>query len=129
MTAVKPLLLDTHYWIWMESGATGHFSKAAMRAVEEADKAGALLLSVISIWELGMLEAKGRVRLDAPCQAWVAEALNSGSISLAPLTPEIALASSRLPGGFEGDPADCIIPATARQLGARLLTRDRNLLD
>jgi PIN domain nuclease of toxin-antitoxin system len=48
---------------------------------------------------------------------------------LAPLTPEIALASSRLPEPFHGDPADRIIVATARTMGARLATRDSKILE
>jgi PIN domain nuclease of toxin-antitoxin system len=45
-----------------------------------------------------------------------------------PLTPEIALESTRLPAPFHGDPADRIIAATARRFSARLLTKDRKLL-
>jgi PIN domain nuclease of toxin-antitoxin system len=48
---------------------------------------------------------------------------------VAPLTPEIALASSRLPQPFHGDSADRIIVATARAMGARLATRDRKILE
>ena len=38
-----------------------------------------------------------------------------------------ALASSRLPQPFHGDPADRIIVATARTMGARLVTRDSKI--
>ena len=37
--------------------------------------------------------------------------------------------STRLPGDLHGDPADRILVATARRMGARLMTRDRRLLD
>jgi len=47
---------------------------------------------------------------------------------LAPLAPEIALESSRLPGPFHSDPADRIIVATARRMGAQLITRDQGLI-
>jgi PIN domain nuclease of toxin-antitoxin system len=97
--------------------------------VEQAAARGNVLLSVISVWELGILEAKGRVRLQSPCDQWVREALATPGLSLAPLTPEIALESSRLPGLFHGDPADRIIVATARSLGARLLTRDQKMIE
>lgn len=40
----------------------------------------------------------------------------------------VALESSRLPGPFHGDPADRIMVATARRMGARLMTRDRKLI-
>jgi PIN domain nuclease of toxin-antitoxin system len=47
----------------------------------------------------------------------------------APLAPEIAVASTRLPFAMRPAPADRILVATARHLGATLLTADRTLLD
>jgi PIN domain nuclease of toxin-antitoxin system len=47
----------------------------------------------------------------------------------APLTPEIAVESSRLPGPFHNDPIDRILAATARIEGLILVTRDRAILD
>jgi PIN domain nuclease of toxin-antitoxin system len=123
------LLLDTHYWIWLQAGAREEFSHTVRKAVDEAAASGNLLLSVISVWELGLLESKGRIQLDAPCEQWVRGALATPGLSLAPLTPEIALASSRLPEPFHGDPADRIIVATARTMGARLATRDSKILE
>jgi PIN domain nuclease of toxin-antitoxin system len=124
-----PLLLDTHYWIWLQSATKEHFTPTLLKAVDEAASDSNLLISIISVWELGLLDAKGRVSLYAPCEQFVQEALAMPGLTLAPLTPEIALDSSRLPGDFHGDPADRIIIATARRMGARLLTRDRRILD
>ena len=45
------------------------------------------------------------------------------------LSPEVAIASTRLPGVLHADPADRIIAATARQLDAVLVTEDQRLLD
>jgi PIN domain nuclease of toxin-antitoxin system len=120
--------LDTHYWIWLQAGAREEFSQSVLNAINQAAANGTLLLSVISVWELGMLEEKGRVRLHAPCEQWVRVALAMPGLSVAPLTPEIALASTRLPQPFHGDPSDRIIVATARALGARLVTRDSKIL-
>lgn len=125
----RRLLLDTHCWIWMALGEKSRFTAAGVRAVEEAANGGRLLLSAISVWELAMLEAKGRIRLTRPCHEWVRQALGIPGLDLAPLTPEIAVESTRLPGEFHGDPADRIIAATARCLNARLLTRDRRLIE
>ena len=126
--ASEPLLLDTHYWIWLQFGIRDHLTAPILKAIDQAAASGSLLLSVISVWELGLLESKGRLQLYAPCEQWVRDALAIPGLSLAPLTPEIALASSRLPEPFHGDPADRIIVATARALGARLVTRDRKIL-
>jgi PIN domain nuclease of toxin-antitoxin system len=112
----------------MQAGTRRELSRSVEKAIADAAAAGDLLLSVISVWELGLLESKGRVELSTPCEQWVRDALAIPGLSVAPLTPEIALASSRLPEPFHGDPADRIIVATARALGARLVTRDSKIL-
>jgi PIN domain nuclease of toxin-antitoxin system len=126
---VQPLLLDTHYWIWLQLGFAEQVGKRIQGLIQEAADAGKLLLSVISVWELGLLEAKGRIQFNSPCEVWVKEALATPGLVLVLLTPEIAIDSTRLPHPFHGDPADRIIVATARKLGARLATRDRKMLD
>lgn len=126
--ADTPLLLDTHYWIWLQFGVRDHLTQPVLKAIDQAAASGSLRLSVMSVWEVGMLESKGRIELYAPCEEWVQKALAMPGLSLAPLTPEIAVASTRLPEPFHGDPADRIIVATARALGARLVTRDNKIL-
>ncbi|HXI38771.1 MAG TPA: type II toxin-antitoxin system VapC family toxin [Bryobacteraceae bacterium] len=74
-----------------------------------------------------MLEAKGRIELKMSCAEWVKQALAAPGLSLYPLTLEIAIESSRLPGRFHGDPADRVLMATARTSGAKLLTKDERL--
>ena len=123
----KVLLLDTHVWLWLVGGAEP-LKRPVLSAVEGAARRGRIRVSAISAWEVAMLEAKGRIRLSKDCLAWVQEALSAPGTSLVPLTPEIAVESSRLPGEFHGDPADRILVATARLLGATLLTRDERIL-
>ena len=124
-----PLLLDTHCWLWMEGGFKDRFSERGREAIQEAAEARSLFVSVISVWEVAMLESKGRISLGLPCEQWVKEALAAPGLTLAALTPEIAVHSTRLPGSFHGDPADRLIAATARWMGARLLTGDRRILE
>ena len=123
----KVLLLDTHVWLWLVGGAEP-LKRTVLSAVEGAARRGRIRVSAISVWEVAMLEAKGRIRLAKDCLAWVQEALAAPGTSLVPLTPEIAVESSRLPGDFHGDPADRILIATARLLDATLLTRDERIL-
>jgi len=127
--AHRPVLVDTHYWIWQEAGRKDLVPAGTLKEMEAAAAAGRLLLSAMSIWELGMLESKGRVRLSLPCEQWVREALATPGLTLVPLTPEIAVHSTCLPGNFHSDPADRIIAATARIMGARLATRDRKMVE
>lgn len=123
----KVLLLDTHVWLWLVGGAEP-LKRPVLSAVEGAARRGRIRVSAISVWEVAMLEARGRIRLAKDCLAWVQEALSAPGTSLVPLTPEIAVESSRLPGEFHGDPADRILVATARLLGGTLLTRDARIL-
>ena len=123
----KVLLLDTHVWIWVVGGVEP-LKRSVLSAVEGAARGGRIRVSAISVWEVAMLEAKGRIRLTKDCLAWVQEALAAPGTSLVSLTPEIAVESSRLPGTFHGDPADRILVATARLLGGTLLTRDERIL-
>ena len=55
-------------------------------------------------------------------------ALRAPGVTLLPLSPEIAVESTRLPGSPHGDPADRILVASARVAGARLATRDEGIL-
>ena len=123
------LLLDTHCWLWAQLGRLDHLSRHAVSAIRAAESTGNLRISVISVWELGMFEGRGRVALPMNIRSWVAEALTKPGISLLPLTPEIAVESSNLPGDLHGDPADRIIAATARAWNATLLTKDQRLID
>jgi PIN domain nuclease of toxin-antitoxin system len=121
--------LDTHCWLWVELGERDRFSRSGRLAFEEAEVRGLLFVSVISVWELGLLEKRGRVSLPMDIRTWVQEIFEKPGLSLAPLTAEIAIESNNLPGDLHGDPADRILAATARILGATLLTKDRRLLE
>jgi PIN domain nuclease of toxin-antitoxin system len=124
-----PLLLDTHVWIWAMTGGASELGKQAAVAVDEGATTGRVLVSAISVWEVGMLEAKGRVRFSLEAGEWVRRALAAPGVHLSPLTPEVALDSSRLPEPMHGDPADRILIATARRTGATLVTRDARILE
>ncbi|MEQ1886633.1 MAG: type II toxin-antitoxin system VapC family toxin [Bryobacteraceae bacterium] len=123
------ILLDTHCWVRLQSGNTRQLDRSTERAIQRASQRGELFVSVISVWEVGLLESKGRLRLGLPCERWIQEALKTPGLTLAPLTPEIAVASTRLPGSFHPDPADRIIVATALDLGAKLATSDEAIIE
>jgi PIN domain nuclease of toxin-antitoxin system len=128
MSKASPLLLDTHAWIWVMEGAPG-IPAAARTSIEQAATAGRLWVSAISVWEVAMLVAKGRVVFSTDVHAWVRQALAAPGLHLAPLSPEIAVASASLSGVFHGDPADRILVATARALTARFVTADRAIIE
>ena len=75
-----------------------------------------------------MLHSKGRIQCQPTVDEWVHKNLRAPGLQLSDLTPQIAIDSSRLPNLPHADPADRIIIATARQLPATLVTRDRAML-
>lgn len=122
-----PILLDTCAAIWLQDGSA--FRLEGEAALQEAQEIGTqVLVSPITAWEIGLLVSKGRLVLTLPPLTWFDQLLDLG-VDLAPLTPDILIASSQLPGTPLRDPADRIIAATARAMRYRLITRDRPLLD
>jgi PIN domain nuclease of toxin-antitoxin system len=121
------LLLDTHVLIWLMFGDNrlGSRTKAEIARVGSA---GDLLVSAITPWEIGVLVSKRRIDLHRDALVWVREALSMPGVSLISLDPEIAVASTRLPFEMHSDPADRILVATARHMGATLVTADKALL-
>lgn len=128
MPATDQLLLDTHVWLWTVEGVAGEMSPETLEAIEAASREGRILVSAISVWEVGMLEARNRISLSQPIDDWVRDALRAPGVRLLRLTPEIAVDSTRLPAEPPGDPADRILLASARVSKALFVTRDRALL-
>jgi PIN domain nuclease of toxin-antitoxin system len=120
------IVLDTHVWVWLVQNDP-KLSRRMGDAIESAAERGPIHVSAISLWEIALLAAKRRVEMHAPLSRWFAQALSLPSMSLAPVTPEVAIDGSTLPGEFHADPADRIIVATARTLGAALVTIDERI--
>ena len=118
------IVLDTHAWVWWAAEVPRRLSAKARREIADAPSIG---VSAISAWEVATLVAKGRLELDRDVLVWIRQALALPRVTLVPITPEIAVRSTRLGPTFPGDPADRILAATARELGAALVTRDAAL--
>jgi PIN domain nuclease of toxin-antitoxin system len=128
MSEMPPLLLDTHAAIWITEDQP--VASAAVEAVDAAYRAGGtVFVSAISAWEIGLLVSRKRLSLVARPERWFQRLLGIPGVRLADLSPDILIASSFLPSNPPRDPADRIILATARELGATLITRDRLLLE
>jgi len=124
---MSQLLLDTHTAIWLVEGQP--FSTEAKEAFGKATANGEnSLVSPMSAWEIGMLCARGRVRMPLSPVAWFERLLRSPGIALADLPVRVLIASSFLPGSPPRDPADRILVATAREGDHVLVTRDKELL-
>lgn len=120
------IVLDTHAWVWWV-GETGDLSRAAERAISEAEQIG---ISTISCWEVAMLVARGRLELTLEAGRWVETALAMPRVVEAQLDARTAARAGGLDRKtFPGDPADRIIYATALEHGTRLISRDTEIAD
>lgn len=120
------ILLDTHAWVWWLS-QPGQLSKAVHEGIERSLASAALCISCFSAWELALLVQRGRLELSIDLSEWIAETERIPGVIFHPVNNSIAMQSVNLPGIFHPDPADRILVATARQLGATMITGDAKI--
>lgn len=119
------IMLDTHAWVWWTIDPARLNERQLVEiAGHEDDRIG---VSAISCWEVAKLCEYGRLELPIELEDWFSAALGYPGVSLLELTPEIAVESTRLPGGFHRDPSDQIIVATARVHQCSLVTSDEKI--
>ena len=121
-------LLDTHVLIWWFSDRP-RLSPGQQQVLESASPESPLVVSEISLWEVATLHGLGRIRLAVPLQEWLERATAAPLVRRQGISPAIAAESVVLPDSFHRDPADRILVATARVLGATLLTQDRRIAE
>ena len=121
-------LLDTHVLIWWLNDH-GRLSPTQQEVIGSVRPEEPLLVSDISLWEVAMLHGMGRIRLALPLREWLDKAAAPPLVQRHGISPAIASEVAALPDSFHRDPADRILVATARVLGATLLTQDRRILD
>jgi len=120
------IVLDTHALIWWIDGSD-ELSRPAKRRIDSLLGVGGVHASSISCWEIGMLAARGRLALAIPPSEWIARCESLPFLTFVPIDNAIALASSALPGRAPRDPADRMIIATARAIGASIVTKDERI--
>ncbi|MCX7303138.1 MAG: type II toxin-antitoxin system VapC family toxin [Hyphomicrobiales bacterium] len=124
----KRLLLDTCAIIWIAMDEViKPEARAAMKAAFAADEK--IRVSPISAWELGLLSCKDRLPATRTPLALFGEVVAATGVRIEPLSPEVLIESSFLPGNLHRDPADRILVATARAHDLTLMTRDRAILE
>lgn len=131
MTSPSAVLLDTCAVIWLANGDP--MAERALETIVDAGLADGVFVSPVSAWEIGMLSRPkpGRsqaVQFRPDPKTWFVNFLRGPAVKDAPLTHEIAIEASWLPGEFHGDPADRLIVATARHRGIPVVTRDRRII-
>jgi PIN domain nuclease of toxin-antitoxin system len=117
------ILLDTHVLLWL-ANAPRRLSTTARKAILEAGQDG-IAISAMTLWELAMIAAKGRVNLTGTVEAFV-EKITSRTV-IQPITVKVAVIASQFPANYPKDPADRLIGATAISEGMALVSADQNI--
>lgn len=117
------ILLDTHAWIWWATSSI-NLSKKAAKAIKAAQS---ISVSAIACWEVAMLVSKNRLIFDRDVGVWINLALKLPRLKLLPLSPDIAVRSTRLEKTSLSDPADCILVATALEYGFSVVSKDEKI--
>ena len=120
------ILLDTCALVF-DALAPERLGAEALRAIEEGEENGSLACCDISLWEIAMLVAKGRLDPGTDALSFLKLVLASRVIRPLPITPEIAEISANDALFAHHDPADRIIAATALHHGGPLVTCDQAL--
>jgi PIN domain nuclease of toxin-antitoxin system len=120
------ILLDTHVLLWAASDDR-KLGRKTRNMIDRRWANGELAVPAIAFWEVGLLEARGRVSLSTPVRAWRNAVLTAGAVEL-PLDGNVALRALNL-AGLHDDPADRFIVATALAHEATLVTADARLLE
>jgi PIN domain nuclease of toxin-antitoxin system len=69
------------------------------------------------------------VRLRVGLREWLERATAAPLVERCGISPAIAAEVAALPATFHRDPADRVLVATARVLGAKLVTCDRRIIE
>ncbi len=129
MPSDDPVVLDTHVWLGVALGRERSVATRVRRKIERAAALDSLYVAAITPWEIAMLARAGRIRITGPVLEFVTASLRDTRTAVAGLDPAVAIDAAHLPAWEHRDPADRMIVATARNLGAVLVTRDAAILD
>lgn len=114
------LLLDTHAFLWWDSDAD-RLPDSLLATLR--DPAHELVLSVVSVWEMQIKAALGRLELHAPLATLISEQQTKNGLRVLPISLRHVLALDDLDDHHK-DPFDRLLIAQARSEGATLVSKD-----
>jgi PIN domain nuclease of toxin-antitoxin system len=114
------ILLDTCTFLWLAEGDPGLSNRARDAITDPSNEA---FLSPISVWEIIIKQALGRLELKVPVEPYVTGQRHRHRIETLPVTEEAALQLGKLPLHHR-DPFDRLLVAQAVAEGCTIATPD-----
>jgi len=116
---VNTLLLDTHAWAWSLTGD----DRLSAKAVALIEKAETVLVSPISLFEIGQKVRLGKWPEMEPFIERLSDLLQEQGGITAALTPDICLSAAMMDWQHR-DPFDRLLAATAMHNGIPIISAD-----
>src|SRR5260370_8832487 len=105
------ILLDPHALVWAVADRK-RLSKAATKAILEAQSEEGVAVAAISLWELAMLVARGRIQAYGTVDASVR--LLTEGVVIKPISAETAPLAAQFPSDHPQPPPYPLIAATPK---------------
>lgn len=124
------IVLDTHAWIWWVDGDLEKLSSIQIERIRSESNNGRIGVCAISCWEIAIkvaLDREDSLVLSLRVEEWIGFALSYPGVELIPLSPEIAIKSTKLIDPPNQDPFDKLIIASAIQYRCPLVTSDKEM--
>jgi PIN domain nuclease of toxin-antitoxin system len=117
------LLLDTHAFLWWIQ-EDDRLPVAVRGMIAESDVA--VQVSAVSVWELAIKAALGRLSFDEPIERFIPRQLDENRFEVRPIELRDVWRTMTLPL-IHGDPFDRMLVAQAIEDSLTLVTGDRTL--
>lgn len=98
------IVLDTHVWLWLLHDYK-QLSVQAQTLITQEKQQNGLRVSAISVWEIAVKVGQGKLMLPLEINEWYEQARAYNGLSIEPVIPQDAIASTQLPGTFHKDPS------------------------
>ena len=120
------ILLDTHALVWLVTDPR-RLSRQAASAIKRAYRQGGVGIASITLWELAVLFARGRIRGHGTVEASVRMVVDESRVVVFELDTAIAALAAQLPEPIAKDPVDRMIVATAIIRAIPLVSKDERI--